>query len=172
MAHFSGHVGPGGEFAPEFQSGAFLQNIQAGLEPRRRQEELRLGQLARTRQLSPSQEAFLISSGQQAQSQSLINARFRADAIRSQQEQRERLIAERRQFQVAEEQRIFRRNQALQEQQQRQGLLGSIFGNIAGFGGRLLGGALGGPVGAVAGGALGDDIQPLGPPPVPDFIQG
>ncbi len=153
MAHIPGHA-PGG-FAPEFQSGTLLQNIQAGIEPARRRQELRLGQLSRTRQLSPSQEAFVISQGQQEQQRSLVNARLRGDLARAQQEQRERLIQEGREFQVEEEQRQFRRNQALAEQQQRQGLLGSIFGNIAGIGGRLLGGAIGGPIGAVAGGALG-----------------
>lgn len=176
MAHFAGHDQlPGqfpGQFAPEFQGESLLRNIQIGAEPRRQQQELRLGQLSRTRQLSPSQEAFLISRGQEAQSQALVNARLRADAIRAQQEQRERLIAEGRQFQVGEEERIFRRNQALLEQQQRQGLVGSIFGNIAGLGGQLLGGALGGPIGAVAGSVFGGQNQPLGPPPVPDFIQG
>lgn len=162
MAHFAGHDQPPGQFtgqfAPEFQGDALLRNIQIGQEPRRQQQELRLGQLSRTRQLSPSQEAFLISRGQEAQSEALVNARLRADAIRAQEEQRERLIAEGRQFDVGEEQRIFRRNQAIREQEQRQGLLGSIFGNIAGLGGRLLGGAFGGPIGAAAVGGLTDQF--------------
>ncbi len=167
MAHFAGHEGPGqAGVAPEFQGESLLRNIQIGLEPRRQQQELRLGQLSRTRQLSPSQEGFLISRGQEAQSQALVNARLRADFMRAQQEQRERLIAEQRRFQTEEEQRIFRRNRALQEQQQRQGLLGSIFGNIAGLGGQFLGGALGGPIGAVAGGALGGLGGGGGLPPI------
>lgn len=161
MAHFAGHTSQdqGQGFAREFQQGQLLQNIQLGIDPANRRMELEIGRVSRTRQLSPAQEAFLISQGQTAQAGSLVNARLRADFQRAAQEQRERLIAEQRQFQVEEEKRIFRRNQALREQQQRQGLLGSIFGNIAGLGGQFIGGALGGPIGAVAGGAL---TNPLG----------
>lgn len=180
MAHFAGHEGPslglgqGQGFAREFQGSELLQNIQAGIDPANRRRELDIGRISRTRQLSPAQEAFIISQGQTAQAGSLVNARLRADFQRAAQEQRERLIAEQRAFQVAEEQRRFRRAQALQEQQQRQGLLGSIFGNIAGLGGRLLGGALGGPIGAVAGmipGGQQPNFLPP-PPPLPDFPQG
>lgn len=157
MPHFPGHVAQGGGtfqggFAPEFQGQELLRAVTAGQEPRRQQLELRLGQVARTRQLSPSQEAFLLQQGQEAQSNALVQAQVQADLARAQQEQRERLIGEARQFQTEEERRIFQRNAALQEQLQRQGLLGSILGDVAGLGGRFLGGAIGGPVGAAGGG--------------------
>lgn len=157
MPHFPGHVGPGGEtfqgqFAPEFQGPELLRSVTAGLEPRRQQLELRLGQTARTRQLSPVQEAFLLSQGQQAQSQALVNAQVQADLTRAQAERGGRLIGEARQFQTEEERRIFERNAALQEQLQRQGLLGSIIGSITGLGGTLLGRGLGGPAGGPVGG--------------------
>lgn len=173
MAHIAGH--PAGQFAQEFQGGNLLESIQSGIEPARRRAELRTGQLSRTRQLSPAQEAFVISQGQEAQAGSLVNARLRASVIRAQQEQRERLIQEQREAAREEEQRIFRRNQALLEQQQRQGLLGSIFGNVAGLGGRLLGAGLGGPVGAVAAGGLrggGGDLPPIQLPNLAQDVGG
>jgi len=178
MAHIPGHVGPGGQtfqgqLAPEFQGAELLRSVSQGIEPRRQQLSLRTGQLARTRQLSPAQEAVIISRGQEAQSQALVNAQIRADFERARQVQRERLIAERRQFATEEEQRIFRRNRALLEQQQSQGLLGSIFGNIAGLGGRALGAGLGGPVGALAGGPPGvGSLPPLGLPNLAQDVGG
>lgn len=174
MAHFAGHDGPAPnqDFAREFQGGEFLQNVQAGIDPANRRRELDIGRLARTHQLSPAQESFIISQGQTAQAGSLVNARLRADFQRAEAERRERLIAEQREFQVAEEQRRFRREQSILGQQQRQGLLGSIFGNVARLGGRLLGSALGGPVGALAAGPPGapqgqsfNPFQGLPPPP-------
>lgn len=150
MPHVPGHVAgqlPGIRqtgFAQELQGPELLRAVTAGVRPAGEQQQLRLGQLARTRQLSPAQEAFLLQQGQEAQAGSLVQAQLQADLARVGQEQRERLIAEGRTFQTEEEQRIFQRNAALRERLQRQSLLGSIVGSITGLGGVALGGGFGG----------------------------
>ena len=158
MPHLPGHSVDGqgfqGQFAPEFQGSEFQRSLRAGIEPANTQRNLRLGQISRTRQLSPAQEALLLSQGQQAQSESLVNAQIQADLARIQQEAGERLIGEQRQFQSEEEAARFQRDRALQERLQSQNLLGSIFGNLAGLGGTFLGAGLGGPIGTLATGIV------------------